>query len=161
MALELVQRRLGGERVDEPHVRNDELDLAALELPDEIPLKALTMGADLRLEVLCAVLADDADARLGQDVHLLDRDVLGRRAHLDRVGVAPGMGRGAGDLPADALEVAPHAASVEPADQLRHTTPAWRPVTPPSRRCEKNSPGLEHIVHRPGSCTSATPAASS
>ena len=29
------------------------------------------------------------------------------------------------------------------------TTPACRPVTPLSRRCEKNSPAPAHIVHRP------------
>ena len=31
--------------------------------------------------------------------------------------------------------------------------PAWRPVTPRSRRWEKNSDGSEQIVHRPTSCT--------
>ena len=37
---------------------------------------------------------------------------------------------------------------LEAGDQARHTTPACRPVTPWSRRCEKNSPGSAHIVHR-------------
>ena len=60
-------------------------------------------------------------------------------------------------LRADAREVLAHAAGVEAGDQTRHTTPAWRPVTPPSRRWEKNRPS-QHIVHRPTSCTVATPA---
>ena len=49
-------------------------------------------------------------------------------------------------------------ARVQPADQLRHAIPAWRPVTPRSRRWEKKSPASQ-IVHRPKSWTSVTPAA--
>ena len=43
------------------------------------------------------------------------------------------------------------AAGVQAGDQARHTTPAWRPVTPWSRRWEKKR--SSHIVHRPVSCT--------
>ena len=41
---------------------------------------------------------------------------------------------------------------VEAGDQTRHMTPAWRPVTPWSRRCEKKR--SSQIVHRPTSMTS-------
>ncbi len=63
---ELAQGGLGGDRVDQPHVRHDRLDLAALQPADEVPRKQLAMGGDLRDEVLRAVLADEPDAGLGE-----------------------------------------------------------------------------------------------
>ena len=96
----------------------------------------------LRLQLLGAVLADERDAGLGERPQLLQRHVLDRREDLDAVR----------QLGADAREVLAHAAGVDAGDQARHTTPAWRPVTPPSRRWEKNRPN-QHIVHRPMSCT--------
>ena len=88
-------------------------------------------------------------AGLGEHLELLERHVLDRGEQLR-----------AADLRADALGVLAHAGGVEPADQLRHTTPAWRPVTPPSARWEKNR-SVRHIVHSPRSWTSATPASAS
>ena len=87
----------------------------------------------LRLELLGAVLARECDAGLGEHAELLERDVLDGGEDLDARRVAPG----AGDLLAHALEVRAHALGVEAPDQLRHATPAWRPVTPRSRRWEK------------------------
>ena len=143
---EPAQRRVGGDRVDELHVREDVLDLAALELADEVPAERAGVRLGLGDEVLRAVLAQQRHARLGEHLELLERHVLDRG---EQLGVA--------DLRADALGVLAHARGVEAADQLRHTTPAWRPVTPPSARWEKNR-SLRHIVHRPTSWTSATPA---
>jgi hypothetical protein len=106
----------------------------------------------LGLELLRAVLAEQRDARLRERAELLERDVLDRGEQLDVAGSRP---RGAArDLLAHAVGVARRAAP----DQARHTTPAWRPVTPPSRRWEKNSASA-HIVHRPGVVDLGTPAA--
>ncbi len=113
------------------------------------------MGPRLRLEVLRAVLARDGDPRLGEDAELLERDVLDGGEDLDLGRVAPG----AGDLLADPLEVRAHDARVDAPDQLRHAIPAWRPVTPRSRRWEKKRSSW--IVHSPQSWTTPTPAASS
>ena len=57
---------------------------------------------------------------LGEDVELLEGDVLDGGEDLDAARVAPG----AGDLLAHALEVRAHDARVETPDQLRHATPA-------------------------------------
>ncbi len=81
---------------------------------------------------------------------LLQRHVLDRGEDLDAVG----------QLAADPLEVGADAGGVEAGDQTRHTSPAWRPVTPPSRRWEKNRPN-QHMVHSPTSWISETPAAAS
>ena len=47
-------------------------------MPDEVPAKGIRVQLMLRLEVLGAVLADDLDPGLGEDGHLLERDVLRR-----------------------------------------------------------------------------------
>ena len=53
-----------------------DLHLVRLEMADEVPAKRLAVERMLALEVLRAVLADDLDARFGEDRHLVDRDVL-------------------------------------------------------------------------------------
>ena len=79
------------------------------------------------------------------------RHVLDRGQDLHPLRVAPG----AGDRLADALQVGVHQLRGQPVDQLDHhppmsqATPAWRPVTPRSRRWEKNSAGSEQIVQIP------------
>ena len=93
-----------------------------------------------------------------EDVEVLERDVLDGGEQLDLVGAAAGLARGRLDLGPHALEPAPHRLDLDAVDQARHTTPACRPVTPPSRRWEKNSPN-QHIVHSPTSWTCSTPAA--
>ena len=100
------------------------------------------MGRRLGLEVLGAVLAGELDPGLGERAELLERDVLDGRQDL----------HAAGQLLAHAREVLADAAGVEAGDQLRHAIPACRPVTPPSRRCEKNRPNAAHraeaaVVH--------------
>ena len=95
-----------------------------------------------------------------EDVEVLERDVLDGGEQLDLVRAAAGLPRGRLDLGPHALEPAPHRLDLDAVDQARHTTPACRPVTPPSRRWEKNSPN-QHIEHSPTSWTSSTPAASS
>src|SRR4029079_15662191 len=97
-------------------------------------------------EILGAVLAEQRHARLGEHAELLERDVLDGRQQL-RVA----------DLRADTLRSLAPPRGVEAGDQARHTTPAWRPVTPPSARWEKNRSGRQ-IVQTPRAGTSATPA---
>src|SRR3954463_13366763 len=130
--------------MDELDVRQDVLDLAALELADEVPAERPRMRLGLGGEGLRAVLAEQAPARLGEHLQLLQRHVLDRREQL-RVA----------DLLADAGGVLAHARGVEPGDQARHATPAWRPVAPPSARWEKNR-SARQIVHSPRSWTSST-----
>src|SRR5918995_617941 len=146
---ELAQRGVRGDGVDELDVREQVLDLAALELADEVPAEHARVRLGLGGEVLRAVLAEQRHARLGEHPELLERDVLDRGQQL-RVA----------DLGADPLGVLAHARRVEAGDQARHTTPAWRPVTPLSARWEKNR-SLRHIVHSPLSWTFGTPASAS
>ena len=88
--------------MDELDAREDLLDLAALELADEVPAEAgVRLG--LGLELLGAVLTHQRPTRLLQDVELLERDVLDRREQLDLGRVAAGLARGFGDLRLDAL----------------------------------------------------------
>src|SRR5205814_8298982 len=50
-------------RVDQPRVRHDRAHAAALQLPDEVPREQPAVGLVLALELLRAVLADDAQDR--------------------------------------------------------------------------------------------------
>ena len=103
-------------------------------------------------QVLRAVLADELDPGLGQGRQLLRRHVLDRRADLH-------LGRPI--ALAHPLEVLPHARGVEAAELARHpvshATPPWRPVTPSSRRWEKNRSSRQ-CVHRSTCSTSRHPA---
>src|SRR3954470_19079431 len=157
VALELAQRGVGGDGVDELHERDDLAHLAALELADEVPAEAVAMGGTLLLELLGAVLAEQRDAGLRQRAEVVGLDVLHGGEQLHGLRVAARASRGRLDSRAHPVGVGADDVDV----QARHTTPAWRPVTPPSRRWEKNSARSAHIVHRPVSRTSATPAASS
>jgi hypothetical protein len=47
-------------------------------VPDEVPAERVAVAVVLRLQVLCAILAEDLDAGLGQSGQLLERDVLRR-----------------------------------------------------------------------------------
>src|ERR1700704_2323176 len=69
--------------MDQANVRHDQAHPSALELADEVPFEELATRRDLVLEILRAVLAEEADARLGEDGQLLQRDVLGRGKDLD------------------------------------------------------------------------------
>src|SRR3954453_22026271 len=155
---ELVERRVRRDRVDQLHVREDLLDLAALELADEVPAE-LGVGGGLGLELLGSVLAQQCEPGLVQDGEVLERDVLDGGEQLDLVGAAAGLLSGLADLGTYALEAAPHRLDLDAVDQARHTTPACRPVTPPSRRWEKNR--SLHMVQRPTSWASSTPASRS
>ena len=86
----------------------------------------------LRRQVLLAVLADEGHPGLGEDAHLLDPHVLGRRQQLDPV---------AGDL-ADALEVGPDALGLDAFDQARHLSPPRsRPGRPGARSGRRRGDG--------------------
>src|ERR1700689_3516095 len=56
VALELAQRGLGGDGVDEAHVGDDQAYAPALQLPDEIPLEQFAVRRHLLREILRAVL---------------------------------------------------------------------------------------------------------
>src|SRR5947199_375940 len=62
------------------------LRLAALQVADEAPAKAVAPAGVLVREILRAVLADDLDAGVGEQSELVDRHVL--RRDDDRDGVA-------------------------------------------------------------------------
>ena len=62
--------------MDVAHVRHDLLDLAALQLPDEVP-RQLGVRGRLGLQVLRAVLAGQRDAGLRERADVLQRQVLG------------------------------------------------------------------------------------
>ena len=126
---------------------DDLLDLARLQLADEVPAE-LGVLRRLGLEVLRAVLAQQRQPGLAEHAELLQRHVLDRGQQLDLGRVAAGVG----DRRAHALEVGVDARGVEAGDQARHMTPAWRPVMPLSRRCEKKR--SSQIVHRPTSMNS-------
>ena len=151
---ELAQDRVGGDRVDEAAERQHLLQLAALQVADEVPLEGVTPALLLGDEILLAVLADQGDAGLGQCSHLLQRHVLAGDEDLDPVGRPLAHPR----------QVGPHRVRIDAVDQLRHqasiqTRPPWRPVRPASRRWEKNSPGSQ-LVQSPAASTRSTPASS-
>ena len=89
----------------------------------------------LVLGLLVAVLADVGDAELGEQPDVGGREELGDHDQRDLVGVAAGVGAGAGDAAAHGVEAgrelvaAAHAVAVEP----DHGRPS-RPAASPSRR---------------------------
>src|SRR5215203_5196536 len=149
---QLIQRRVTGDRMNQPHQRQDALDLPALDVADEVPCEGISPALPLCLQILKAVLPDELHAGLGQRPHLLERDVL--RRHED-------LHLGADSIPYP-LEVAPDAPALQAMDEPGHqprlqTRPACRPVRPPSRRWEKKSSGWQ-LVHRSLISTRSTPA---
>ena len=139
----------------QPHERRDDLDLAALQVADEVPRERVAVRGDLRLQVLRAVLADRRDPGLREQPEILERDVLAGGDELDVRGVAPGARGGRRDPLAHLGEVRADELGGEAGDQLGHgsrqTTAAWRPVASPSRRCEKKRPGGAQSVQSPTS----------
>ena len=63
VAAELLQRRLGGDRVDQAAERQQLLHLAALQVADEVPREGVAPALVLGLQVLLAVLADQRRRR--------------------------------------------------------------------------------------------------
>ena len=72
-------RRVRVERVHELADLVHDLRLVRLQVADEVPAKRIAVDRMLCQEILRAVLADDLDARLGEDPELCDGDVLRRR----------------------------------------------------------------------------------
>src|SRR4051794_38379665 len=117
--------------MDQPYQRQDPLDLAALDVADEVPGEAIAPALLLLLEVLLAILTDELDTGLRQDPHVLGPYVLRRGEDLHP---------GSCSL-ADSRQIGADPVDVEVRDGLDHrqsiqTRPAWRPVRVPSRRCE-------------------------
>src|SRR6476469_3454912 len=125
---------------------------ARLQRANEVPGEGVSPAVLLGHELLRAVLPHERDAALGQHPHLLDGHVLDRREDLDVVRRAARRR----DPLVHPLEVLAHARR----SQLSHATPACRPVTPLSRRCEKKR-SARQLVHRSTSSIRLTPAASS
>ena len=63
VAAELLERRVGGDRVDQAAERQQLLHLAALQVADEVPLEGVAPALVLGREVLLAVLADQRRPR--------------------------------------------------------------------------------------------------
>ena len=95
------RRRSGSSSTQREHL----LDLAALELADEVPAEAIAGGRLLGLELLRAVLAEQLEAGLGERAEILGRHVLHRREQLDVVRIAAGAAGGGGDLGAHPVGV--------------------------------------------------------
>ena len=154
VALELAQRRIAGHRLDQPHVRQDLLDLAALQLADEVPGEPVRPALGLGHELLGAVLAQERDAALGQRVELARVQVLDRGEDLELVRVAPGAAR------------SPRARPRGSRPPARRSAPPRHPGLAAGRAAvaamgeEQPRVGAQ-IVHTPTSWTAATPAASS
>ena len=114
-------------------MRHDQPDLARLQRADEVPAEPPRRALDLLGELLRAVLADERDAGVGEDLDVVGGDVLDRDEDFD-VGGVPAGARG---RRVDALA---HRAELgaDPLDAQRsHANPAWRPAAAPSRRWEK------------------------
>jgi len=73
---EPLEHRIGADRVDQPHQRQDLPDLAALQVADEVPGEVGGVRLVLGGEILLPVLPDQADSGLNQRPHFLDRHVL-------------------------------------------------------------------------------------
>src|SRR5436190_9987957 len=76
---QLARSRLGVERVDELADPVHDLRLVRLQVADEVPAENIAVFGVLRLEILCAILADDVNAGLGENLHVCKRHVLRRR----------------------------------------------------------------------------------
>ena len=74
--LELGRRRLRVERMTELACCIHDLRLAALQMTDEMPPERIAVVGVLHLEVLRAVLPHDLDARVGEQLELVERQVL-------------------------------------------------------------------------------------
>ena len=138
-------------------MREHVLDLAALKVADEVPARAGRRAARPWRTSSCARFSPaQRDAGVGERADLLDRHVL------DGGESSTSAGRARAPPPprsprARAARLRAHPLGVEAVDQLRHATPAWRPVTPPSRRWEKNSAGSRRSCTAPASWTSVHP----
>ena len=90
-AFDLGEHGLALDGVDEPHERKHVPRLAALQMADEVVGEEVAPAVALCLERLSGVLADEADAGLGERSHRFERDVLGGREQFDFVAVATGF----------------------------------------------------------------------
>ena len=119
------------------------LDLAALEVADEVPGERVAPPLALRLEVLQAVLADERRPRPPRAPPSRRAGTYLVAARISTPGPARSRTRSrlARMTPASSPRISPGIAHPSPLQ----TSPAWRPVRPPSRRCEKNSSGLQLV----------------
>ena len=120
-------------------------------LPMKSQVKRVAVALALGLEVLEAVLADQLDPGLGERPHLLGGTYL----------VAARISTSAPQRSRTRSRLRRTVAGVDVADRLRpsiQTSPAWRPVRPPSRRWEKKSSGSQ-LVQRPLDSTALDPGA--
>ena len=159
VAPELLQDRVGGDRVDQPAERQHLLHLAALQVADEVPLEGVAPALVLGGEVLLAVLADQASRRPRPA-----RPSPRAARTWSRRGSRPPRRRPR----ATRSRLAAIFAGSRPWIRLGHRSapalepdePAWRPVRPASRRWEKNS-SASQLVQSPADSTRSTPASRS
>src|SRR5256885_2381627 len=81
----------------------------------------------------------------GETIGWVGGHVLDGGAPCALVGSPTGSGGGGADLLTHAQRVGPHPLRRQRLVHVRHTSPACRPVTPPSRRWEKNRAGSAHM----------------
>ena len=125
----------GVERVEQAHGRHHVLDLAPLELADEVEGQPPPRQRPPGLEVLERVLAHHLHPGLDERGGLVRGDVLAREHELNRArGTAGHGGRGVQLL----AHLPQHRAQALVADHqaVAHVTPPWRPQALPSRRYE-------------------------
>ena len=109
---ELLERRVGGDRVDQAAERQQLLHLAALQVADEVPARRRRPSARAWRARSCWRFSPTrVDPGLGERPHLLERHVLGRDEDLDPV---------AGDLARPARGWRATLAGVDAVDQARH-----------------------------------------
>ena len=76
--------------MDQPDVRNDQFDFAALQRADEVDREAARVGLRPSHEILCAILTDQLDSGLEQRAALLDWHIFGSEQNFDVRSLAAG-----------------------------------------------------------------------
>ena len=157
MAAELLQGRVGGDRVDQAAERQQLLHLAALQVADEVPLEGIAPALVLGDQVLLAVLADQASPRPRRAPPSPPAARTWSRRGSRRPD--PAISRARSRLAAIFAGSSPwiRPGIVSPPPRRRQTRPAWRPVRPSSRRCEKKSSDSQ-LVQSPLDSIRSTPA---
>ena len=94
----MIGRRFGEQRVNQRDASDDLLDLAALQMTDEVPREEFAVRILLGNQLICTVLAHATDAGGVEQRQVFDREVLDGRHDLDTTWVASNASAGLGDL---------------------------------------------------------------
>ncbi len=138
---QLFERRIRGDGMDQLDLGQQLADLAALQLPDEVPGEHAGVGVCLGFQVLSAVFPQQSDSCPSKRAEVRHGQVLDGREQLDVVGVPAGPVCGGGDLLTDPGGLFGDALRLNAFDQASNASAPWRPVRPASRRWEKKRAG--------------------